>query len=349
MVAVVKIGTSSLTDDRGRISTVAIDKLCSEIAVVRAAGTAVVLVTSAAIAAGLPALGFDGARPKDTVTLQAAAAVGQSRLLGLYDASLAKHGLVGGQILVSASNFFERRSYLHLRETMDRLLQLGIVPIVNENDAVTDDEIRFGDNDHIAALVAHAVKADQLVLLTDTAGLFSADPRIDASATLISEVTQVDEQMLATAGGAGTARGSGGMASKLSAARMASWSGVNATIAAASKDNVLPAALAGQDVGTRFLARDKRMSARKVWIAFALPAVGRIAVDAGARRALVEDGRSLLAAGVTSVSSAFKADSSVEIVDAGGAVFAKGLSRVDAEAIGNKDVVVVHRDDLVLL
>ena len=185
MIVVAKIGTSSITDEHGDVARAAIDKLCSEVAGLRSQGPRVVVVTSGAITAGLPALGLAGARPSDIATLQAVSAVGQSRLMGAYDAALAAHGLVGGQVLLAPHDFVQRAQYLHARQTLRRLLDLGVVPVVNENDAVADDEIRFGDNDRLAALVANLVSADLLVLLTDAPGLLSADPRLDSNASLI--------------------------------------------------------------------------------------------------------------------------------------------------------------------
>ena len=186
MVVVVKIGTSSLTDSEGSIRREAIVKLCTEVAHARRSGHQVVIVTSGAIGAGLPALGLGGAlRPRDAQTLQAVSAVGQSRLMGVYSEELDRHELVGGQVLLAPLDFVDRRQYLQARGTLTRLLELGVVPIVNENDAVADDEIRFGDNDRLAALVAHLVNAELLVLLSVTSGLFSADPRIDPNASLI--------------------------------------------------------------------------------------------------------------------------------------------------------------------
>ncbi len=362
MRIVVKIGTSSLTDGSGALQESSIDKLCDEVAEVRHGGHDIVIVTSAAISAGLPELGFSGVRPRDTVTLQAAAAVGQSRLLRAYDRALGTHGLVGGQILLSPENFFDRKQYLHARETLGRLLQLGIVPIVNENDAVASDEIRFGDNDRIAALVAHALAADMLVLLTDTPGLYTADPRLDAAASLVEEVREIDQELERAAGGAGTARGSGGMASKLGAARMAAWSGVRTVIAAAARRDVLIDAVSGEPgVGTLVHARDRRLGARKLWIAFAMPSSGRIVVDDGARTAVVDKGSSLLAAGVRSVEGDFDVDAGVEVVDASGEVFAKGLSRYSAAGLrenagltsaqlgAGTPAEVIHRDDMVVL
>jgi glutamate 5-kinase len=361
MNVVVKIGTSSITDERGEIARPAIEKLAAEVAVVRGQGHRTVIVTSGAIAAGLPALGLTGARPVDIATLQAVSAVGQSRLMAAYDAALAGHGLVTGQVLLAPLDFMHRAQYLHARDTLKRLLDLGVVPVVNENDAVADDEIRYGDNDHLAALVAHLIYADLLVLLTDTSGLFSADPRVDADASLIEEIVEFDHELERMAGGRGTVRGSGGMASKLQAAKMASWSGIRTIIAAADRVAILPAAVAGEPgVGTVVRPKDRRLGARKLWIAFATPYEGVLQVDDGARRALLERGTSLLPVGVVGVSGEFAPGDAVEIADRAGTVFAKGLVRLSASdlrvAAGRRTAElpegasheVVHRDDLVL-
>src|SRR5947209_2328960 len=264
----------------------AIDKLCAEVATLRGRHHRVVVVTSGAIAAGLPALGLSGTRPADLATLQAISAVGQSHLMRVYDDALARHGLVGGQVLLAPLDFVHRSQYLHARGTLTRLLELGVVPVVNENDAVADEEIRFGDNDRLAALVAHLVNADVLVLLTDAPGLLTADPRHDAEASLIEEVVEIDHELERVAGGPGSAVGRGGMASKLAAAKIATWSGVQAVIADAGRPGVLSAALNGEPgAGTVFRAHRRRLSARKLWIAFALGAAGCLTVDDGARAA----------------------------------------------------------------
>ena len=360
---VAKIGTSSITDDHGDIDEAAVAKFCAEVAGLRADGHRVIAVTSGAIAAGLPAIGLGGdLRPSDAVTLQAVSAIGQSRLMRVYDACFADHDVVAGQVLLAPLDFGHRQQYLHARGTLERLLDLGVVPIVNENDAIADDEIRFGDNDRLSALVAHLVGADLLVLLTDAPGLLTADPRLDDQASLIEEVVEVTADLERLAGGAGSARGSGGMSSKVAAAKMASWSGVRAVIAAAHREGVLADAVAGAPgVGTVVQPRPQRMGARKLWIAFALESGGRIVVDEGARRALLERGVSLLPAGVTSVEGGFSPDQGVEIVGPDGLVFAKGLTQVgaaDLAAVAGKRTgdlpegmvhEVVHRDDLVIV
>jgi glutamate 5-kinase len=359
---VLKLGTSSLTDRHGVIDVDAVAKTAQEVAAARDAGHEVVLVSSGAVAAGLPALDIPAEdRPRDARTLQAVSAVGQIRLMQTWGEHLGSHDLVAGQVLLAPLDFMVRAQYLHARSTLERLLELGVVPVVNENDAIADDEIRFGDNDRIAALVAQLLGAELLVLLTDAPGLMDADPRVVAEASLIEEIVEIDQQLEALAGGAGSARGSGGMASKLSAAKMASWSGVRAVIAAAGRPGVVDDAIAGRPgVGTIVLPRARRLSARKLWIAFALPSHGRVTIDAGAARAVAGGGRSLLAAGVVAVEGAFDAEDAVEVVGPDGAVVAKGLVRVDTPTLRSiagrrsADLVdgsgeVIHADDLVVL
>jgi glutamate 5-kinase len=349
VIVVVKVGSSSVTAET-------VERLCGEVAAARADGHTVVVVTSGAIAAGWAALDPEGRRqrPADPAVLQAVSAVGQHRLMRLWQDGLEPHGTLAGQVLLAPLDFVHRTQYLHARGTLRHLVDLGVVPVVNENDAVADEEIRFGDNDRLAALVAHLVGAQLLVLLTDTPGLLTADPRRDREASLIEEVVEIDQQLERLAGGRGSAVGSGGMASKLAAAKIATWSGVRTVIADASRPHVLAAALADEaGVGTVFRARESRLSARKLWIAFALGATGSLTVDEGARAALTGRGRSLLAAGVIGCTGTFRPDDAVEIAGPDGEVFAKGLVRVPAasaeEWMGRRSQVVVHRDDLVLV
>lgn len=365
MKIIVKVGTSSLTDDRGAINHAMIASLCAQIGSLRTQGHDVVLVTSGAVAAGVAALGLDR-RPTDIRTLQALAAVGQSRLMEVYNAEFARHGLVAAQVLLVPHDFVDRTQYLHARETLDTLLGLGCVPVVNENDAVANDEIRFGDNDHIAALLSHLLKADLLVLLTDTDGLYTADPRHDSSARLIREVFVSDPLLSVSAGSSGTNRGSGGMSSKLSAARIASWSGIRAVIAQAQTPSVLARVVddvqsSAATVGTTFHGADRQLSARQLWVAFASEVNGRIWVDDGARDALRRGTVSLLPAGVRTVEGRFEPGDTVEILDANDHVVARGLtsmsrSQVDRTAgLQSRQLdegtptIVVHRDSLVLL
>jgi len=361
MRVVVKIGTSSITDPMGVIDRTVVAELCDQIAELRGAGHEVLLVSSGAVSAGVSALGLS-ARPTDLPTLQALAAAGQPRLMEVYNAEFGRHRLVAAQALVVPPDFVNRRQYLHARQTLIRLLELGCVPVINENDAIASDEIRWGDNDRIAALVSHLVAADLLVLLTDIAGLFNADPRADADAHLITVVAADDPLMAVDAGRSGSNRGSGGMASKLQAARIASWSGVRAVIAQASRRNVLADAVGSvPGVGTTFEAHDRRLGARKLWIAFASAVVGTVVVDDGARTALVERNTSLLHAGVREVRGEFEPWDTVEIVGLDGAVIARGMVSVEADvaraSAGHRSAELashvfpelVHKDDLVVL
>jgi glutamate 5-kinase len=351
---VVKVGTSSITKDgSAELDRDAIDKLCADIAAVRELGHRVVLVSSAAIAAGLHKLGL-AERPRDFESLQALSAVGQIELMRVYDEACCDLGFSCGQVLLAPPDFFDRARYLRARSCIDQQLAFGVLPIINENDAVADDAIRFGDNDRIAALVAHLIHADLLVLLTDTPGLLTADPRTDNSASLIEEIRTVDREIEALAGGAASSMSQGGMASKLSAAKIASWSGVDAIIAAAHRPSVLLDAVnAASGVGTLVRARSERLNARKLWIAFALASAGTVAVDDGARQALLRGGGSLLAVGVTGATGDFLAGDAVEIVGPDGEAFAKGLVGHSADdvrvSVGERSVEVIHRDDFVLL
>lgn len=346
---VVKIGTSSLTNVDGVIDNAVIDKVATEVAALRADGTRVTLVTSGAIAAGMPVVGLGAQdRPTNAVTLQALSSIGQPALVATWSEALADHGYSVGQILLAPHNFGERQQYLHARSTLQRLHELGVVPLINENDAVTDAEIRYGDNDRIAALVATLVEADTLVLLTDTDGVLTADPNVDPNASLIDEIVEFDQQLDALAGGAGSVRGSGGMASKLTAAKIAAWSGVRTVIANAQRDGVICDAVAAvPGSGTVVQPRKETLSARKLWIGFAMPSVARVEVDAGAHRALKGGGTSLLAVGIAEVDGSFDRRNPIEIVGPDGAVFAKGLARQSSEELA--DGIVVHADDLVLL
>jgi glutamate 5-kinase len=294
-------------------------------------------------------------------TLQAVSAAGQSRLVEAYNAQFDRHGLVGAQVLLDPHDFVDRTQYLHARRTLVRLLELGCVPVVNENDAIANHELRYGDNDRLAALVANSVGADLLVLLTDTDGVYTTDPRRDASAELVTHVAADDPMLAISARGGGSGRGSGGMASKLVAAKIASWSGIRSVIARAAAPDVLVSAVAGNGVSTTFAAHDRTLPARKLWIAFAAEVDGVVEVDAGAERALTDEPRSLLPAGVVAARGAFGAGDTVEVVGPSGRAFARGMVTVDASTViatagrHTRDLPpdvaheVIHRDDLVVL
>ncbi len=345
---VVKIGSSSVTRADGGVDHTVLASVAADVAQLRRSAIDVIVVTSGAITAGWAEVGKGAKRPHDASVLQAVSAVGQPLLMDAWRSAFATHDLSVGQVLLAPLDFSHRGQYLHARGTIEALETLGVVPIINENDAVADEEIRFGDNDRLAALVANLIGATDLVLLTDTPGLLTADPRLDPTASLIEEVHAIDGELEALAGASGSAVGSGGMASKLAAARIATWSGVRTVIAAARESTPLVRAMDESVVfGTTFLPRLERLSARKAWIAFAVASRGRLEVNAGAARALSEDGRSLLRVGVVAHEGTFVEGDAVDVVS-DGAVLAKGLVRLSAEGFADGDEVVVHRDDLVL-
>lgn len=352
---VVKLGTSAITSPSGVPDPARIQRIADQLAELRQEGMGIVLVSSGAIAAGMAVLGMER-RPTDMPTLQAVAAVGQRRLMDLWADALdatGSPGPVAAQILLTQYDIVSRTSYVNARNTLERLLELGVIPVVNENDTVAVDEIRFGENDRIAALVANIMSADLLVLLSDVEGVFTDHPS-SPGATLLPTIEEVTAEVVALAGRRRSALGSGGMASKIEAARIASLSGVAAVIAAGDRPRVLHDACAGAEVGTYFPARKPRQSARKLWIAWAPAARGRLIVDEGASLAVARGNKSLLAAGVRGVEGTFSAGDAVDVVGPGGDVVAKGLVAFDstllAEIIGSKGGrEVIHRDQLVVL
>jgi glutamate 5-kinase len=353
---VVKVGSSSLTTAAGGLDPDRLDTLVDVLGARRAAGTQVVLVSSGAIAAGLAPLTLP-TRPRDLATQQAAASVGQMLLVERYASAFARSGLVVGQVLLTADDMTRRAHYRNANRTLERLLSLGVVPVVNENDAVATEEIRFGDNDRLAALVAHLVAADALVLLSDVDGLYDGDPR-RPGATLVREVRGEADLSGVRAGRARSGLGTGGMASKLDAARIAAEAGVPVLLAAAEQ---VAAALAGDDVGTAFPATGRRTASRLFWLRHATTPRGQLVLDAGAVEAVVRRRTSLLSAGVTGVLGEFGAGDPVELVGPDGVAVARGLVNYDAaelpELLGRSTAdldpehrrEVVHRDDLVLL
>jgi len=353
---VVKIGTSSLTGDDNAIDPRAISTVVDNVESSWEAGHPTLLVTSGAIAAGLPVMGL-AERPKDVPGLQVAAALGQSRLMTMYDEGFRRKGRQIGQVLLTRDVLAKREQYLHAREALERMLALGVVPVVNENDTVVVDELRFGDNDRLAAIVSHLVGAGMLVLLTDTPGIFSDDPWLSSNAELLSAVRHTDQvldQLRANAT-RGTF-GSGGVATKVAAARMAAWSGIPTVITSASEPGAVSRAVAGEEIGTWVSPRESGLSARKLWIAFGSPAEGYVTIDDGAVRALVGAGKSLLPAGVTGVEGSFGVGSAIEVRHRDELV-AKGLAALASEDIvasqGQHSSIaggaVIHRDDLVIL
>ena len=358
---VVKVGSSSLTTPEGMVDDVRLKGLVDALAGHRERGTEVVLVSSGAIAAGLEPLGL-ARRPRDLATQQAAASVGQGRLLARYTAAFGAHSLRVGQVLLTAEDVIRRTHYANARRTLYRLLQLGVVPVVNENDTVATEEIRFGDNDRLAALVAHLVHADLLVLLSDVEGLYDGNPRT-GGASLIPDVRSDKDLAGARIGRTGQGGvGTGGMASKVEAARIATAAGIPTVVASVS--SVAPV-LAGEPVGTLFHPVGSRSSSRLLWLAHASTPRGHLQLDEGAVRAVVERRMSLLPAWVTAVTGTFAAGDPVELLDQNGHAVARGLVNFDATELpgllgrSTRELArelgpayrreVVHRDDLVVL
>lgn len=361
---VVKIGTSSLTHPSGKLNIGQMEKLTRQIADLRNEGREVVLVSSGAIGAGLSKLGLTS-KPKTIPLKQAVAAVGQGMLMHIYEKLFGEYGLIVAQVLLTRDDVVDRKRYLNARHTLLTLLTLGVVPIINENDTVAVEGIRFGDNDTLSALVAGLVDADLLVILSDVEGLYSADPRIDPDAQLIPLVESLDPSIEQAAGGAGTTLGTGGMATKIKAARIAVQSGVPMLIAHSGQPGVLRKILAGEKIGTLFVPETKRLTSRKHWIAFAKKAAGTVVIDDGACRAIVSYGGSLLPSGVVEVQGKFSEGDLIEIRDRNGKLVASGLTNFSSrelalikgrqsseieEILGSHNYdEVVHRDNLVVL
>ncbi|MFF0492798.1 glutamate 5-kinase [Nocardia sp. NPDC004068] len=350
---VVKIGSSALTSLQGGLDTSRLDRLADAVEARMRAGSDVVVVSSGAIAAGIAPLKLSS-RPKDLATKQAAASVGQLALAHAWGTSFARYDRVVGQVLLSADDFSRREHHRNAQRTLDRLRALHAVAVVNENDTIATEEIRFGDNDRLAALVAHLVGADALVLLSDVDGLYDGDPR-KGSANFIPEV-RGSADLDGVIAGSGGALGTGGMASKLSAARLAADAGVPVLLAAASD---AAAALSGATVGTAFAARPVRLSARKFWVRHAADSRGAIHLDEGAVRAVAQCRRSLLAAGITAVRGRFHGGDVVDLVAPDGRTVARGVVEYDSgelETMMGRSTTelpegmrraVIHADDLV--
>ncbi len=358
---VVKVGSSSLTTRAGGIDPDRLRALVDVLAGARAHGAEVVLVSSGAIAAGLAPLGMNR-RPANLATQQAAASVGQGLLVQCYTEELARHGVVTGQVLLTADDVTRRTHYRNAHQTFAKLIELGVLPIVNENDTIATNEIRFGDNDRLAALVAHLVHADLLVLLSDVDGLYDGNPSESGSVLvpLVAGPADLERVVVGKVGSAGV--GTGGMTTKLEAAHIATGAGIAVVLTSAA---LARAALAGEEVGTLFRATGKRRPTRLLWLAHATTAQGTVLLDDGAVRAVVERRASLLAAGVTGVVGRFVAGDPVDLAGPDGTPVARGLVNFDAEEIPallgrsshelKRDLgaayerEVVHRDDLVLL
>ena len=361
---VVKVGSSTLTGDGPGLDRAYVAELVAQVCELRELGFSPLIVSSGAIAAGLRPLGLTE-RPTDMPSLQAAASVGQVALVEAYASLFAERGVAVGQILLTRHDTGNREAYLHARDTFNRLLALGAVPVVNENDTVAVDEIRFGDNDTLAALVATMVGAELVVLLSDIAGLYDADPRLKEEAQLLSQVDELTDDLVAAAGGSGTVAGSGGMATKIEAARVLMRAGIPMVVCDGRKPGVIVDAAQGRPCGTMFEPGTGTLGARKTWIALGSRAAGEITIDDGARTALVERQTSLLPAGVTAVTGAFEVGDAVVLKDRSGTVIARGLSglsAIDLDRVKGMKTsriaeefphlagkAVVHRDRLAIL
>jgi glutamate 5-kinase len=360
---VVKIGTNALTNATGRFNRAHFEALGEDL-LWAAQDRELVVVSSGAIALGVERLGLH-ARPKDIPGKQACAAVGQSRLMQAYEEAFGKADRRVAQVLLTHGDVQDRRRYLNVKHALERLIESNVVPIINENDTVSVDELKFGDNDTLAALVAGVVEADALIVLSDVEGLFTADPRKDPDARLLPEVAAVTPELLALAGGSGSQVGTGGMSTKIRAAARVTELGIRCLITSGAVPGRLRSVLSGEPVGTLFESAGTRRSARTAWIAHALKPKGRLLVDAGARDAVVVGKRSLLPSGIRSVEGDFGRGDPVDLVDEQGQVFARGLSSYDDGELrriaGLKSTDIesvlgyryldeaVHRDDLAVL
>ncbi len=362
MTLVVKLGSSIVAADGGELRTDVLDSVCEQVSALERGGERVVMVTSGAIARGMRLMELP-ARPRAMDELQAASAVGQGDLFRAYETRLAGHGTRAAQVLLTAADIAARTNYLNARQTLRRLVEWGVVPVINENDTTATDEITFGDNDFLAAQVALLLDARLLVLLTNVNGLYSADPGLDPAAEPIAEVTDFSQLAAFEIGDRTSAFGSGGMRSKVAAAEMASEAGTPAVICNGTKPGTLIGAAGGEAGGTRFAAQEGKASSFKLWLKYAKPSRGRLLVDDGAARVLRESGSSLLPVGIAAVEGDFDAGDAVDVL-AAGAILGKGISdygsRELAQVIGLKsDAVrellphaadeVIHRDRFVLV
>lgn len=361
---VIKIGSALLTDGGKGLNQTAIAVWVEQMAALKQQGIEVVLVSSGSVAEGMSRLGLK-VRPKTLHELQAAASVGQMGLVRTFENNFQHHGLHAAQVLLTHDDLSDRKRYLNARSTLLTLLDYNVVPVINENDAVATEEIRFGDNDTLGALVANLVEADLLIILTDQLGLFDADPSVNPGASLISEVAADDARLAGMAGESRSGLGRGGMATKVSAARLASRSGASTVIASGAVDNVITKVMAGDMLGTYLFANIEPLVARKRWLAGQLQVKGRLVLDAGAVDVLKKSGKSLLAVGVRSVEGGFSRGELVACLDANGIEVARGLVNYNSTEIAlikgqpsrqfesilgySDDQEVIHRDNLVLV
>ena len=360
---VVKVGSSLVTNEGRGLDVVAIGDWCRQLAALAAEGRELVMVSSGAIAEGMKRLGWT-ARPQHLPELQAAAAVGQMGLVQMYESQLSMHGLRSAQVLLTHADLADRERYLNARSTLLTLLSHKVIPVINENDSVVNDEIKFGDNDTLGALVANLIEADALVILTDQRGLYAADPRQDPAARFIEVATAGDPELERMAGGAGSSIGRGGMLTKVLAAKRAAGSGASTLIAWGREPDVLLRLAAGEAIGTAFVAATPRLAARKQWMADHLQLRGAVTVDAGAAQKLRDEGKSLLPIGVVEVEGDFARGDVIAVRSQAGAEIARGLANYSAPetrliarkpsgqiqaALGYAgEPEMIHRDNLVL-
>jgi len=361
---VIKIGSSSLTSKAGGLDKVSMKRFVNEVSSLIKRGMEVIMVTSGAIAAGLENLNIKK-KPEDITLLQAAASIGQVELMRLYSNLFLTSGLKIGQILLTHEDTTRRKQYLNIKNTIKKLISLNIVPVINENDSVAVDEIKFGDNDQLAALVAILAESDILIILTDIDGMYDKNPRIYNDAKLISYIDKINEDIEKAAGGIGSTYGIGGMESKIKAAKICSFSGIKTIIANSKRKNILNKIIAGEDVGTFFAPQTvKKVKSIKKWIAFGMKTKGGIVIDRGAEEAVLNKGKSILAVGVVKVDGKFNKGDTLKVFSLDSKLIAKGISNFSSEDIEkikgkNRDKIlsefdtsmcseVIHRDCLVV-
>ncbi|MEW6215394.1 MAG: glutamate 5-kinase [Nitrospirota bacterium] len=361
---VVKIGSNILADKKEGLDTKRISSIACDIAELHNTGYDVVLVSSGAIAAGMRKLGLKE-KPRDIKLKQATAAVGQSSLMWAYERSFGEQGKKVAQVLLTRDDFSGRRRYINSKNTLTTLLSYGVIPIINENDTVATDEIKFGDNDHLASLVASLIEAEKLIILSDVDGLYTEDPKHYPDAMIIEYVEEITPELEAKAKGAGSIVGTGGMYSKLLAAKRAMNQGITVHIINGRKDGLLCSLMRGKYCGTMFKPKGERLSLRKGWIAYSSRAKGSVTIDDGATKAIIQEGKSLLPSGIISVEGNFETGDAVYCLDSKGNRIAKGLTNYsfsEVERIRGKKTSeiekilgykysdeVIHRDNLVLL
>lgn len=362
---VVKVGSSSITHANGKRNFSAIDRLARELSDLQNQGKEMILVSSGAIAVGVDRLGLPE-KPSTIPGKQAAAAVGQGVLMHTYEKFFAEYGQIVAQVLLTKTESIDRHRYANSRNTFMELLKQRVIPIVNENDVVALDELKIGDNDNMSALVAGIIDADLVIILSDIDGLYTANPQTHPDAKLVSLVQEITPAIEASAGGVGSSRGTGGMATKIQAAKAATSSGIHMVIASGAEKNAVSRILAGENIGTLFLSRENRLQFRKRWLAFGARIKGSIIVDEGCVRALHKTGGcSILPVGVAAVEGSFEAGSTVSVKDAQGRELARGLAHYSSEeltkikgcksseilqVLGHKNFdEIIHRDDLVIL